>query len=354
MPPEQYAEESYSLKPGDYTDVGQAEVLAKSYGHRLQHSPATDWVAYGGSYWEESEPHAIGLCQDLTRRQLDEALIAVADAKEAMNQTGATGLLVAMSKTKAISAMNPTQRQAWQAHEDAMEYYKFALKRRESRGVANALREARPMLQILPTDLDADAFLINTPSATYNLIEGMGSARGHDPADLITKQTTVDPNQDGKHIWDQALDTFFQGDKEMIGYVQRIVGLAAFGKVMVEALIIAYGDGRNGKSRFWNTIARVRGSYAGNLPADVLTIGAKRNVKPELAEAKGKRLLIAAELEEGMRLNTSNVKQLCSTDEIYAEKKYKAPFAYTPTHTLVLYNQPPTQGGRNGRTPDPY
>lgn len=27
----------------------------------------------------------------------------------------------------------------------------------------------------------------------------------------------------------------------------------------------------------------------------------------------------------------------CSTDEIYAEKKYKDPFSYVPTHTLVLY-----------------
>lgn len=73
------------------------------------------------------------------------------------------------------------------------------------------------------------------------------------------------------------------------------------------------------------------------MSADTLTVGCKRNVKPELAEAKGKRLLIAAELEEGMRLNTSNVKQLCSTDQIYAEKKYKDPFSYVPSHTLVLY-----------------
>ena len=79
------------------------------------------------------------------------------------------------------------------------------------------------------------------------------------------------------------------------------------------------------------------GTYSGNMSADTLTVGCKRNVKPELAEAKGKRMIIAAELEEGMRLNTSNVKQLCSTDEIYAEKKYKAPFSYVPTHTLVLY-----------------
>lgn len=98
------------------------------------------------------------------------------------------------------------------------------------------------------------------------------------------------------------------------------MGLAAIGKVYIEALVIAYGEGRNGKSTFWNTIARVLGTYSGNMSADTLTVGCKRNVKPELAEAKGKRMIIAAELEEGMRLNTSNVKQLCSTDEIYAEK----------------------------------
>ena len=56
-----------------------------------------------------------------------------------------------------------------------------------------------------------------------------------------------------------------------------------------------------------------------------------------MAELKGKRLVIAAELEEGMRLNTSAIKQLCSTDRISAEKKYEKPFDFEPTHTLVLY-----------------
>lgn len=73
----------------------------------------------------------------------------------------------------------------------------------------------------------------------------------------------------------------------------------------MEALVIAYGEGRNGKSTFWNVIARVLGTYSGNISADMLTVGCRRNVKPELAEAKGKRMLIAAELEEGMRLNTA-------------------------------------------------
>ena len=63
----------------------------------------------------------------------------------------------------------------------------------------------------------------------------------------------------------------------------------------------------------------------------------KRNVKQEMAELKGKRLIIASELEEGTRLNTGMVKQLCSTDPIQAEKKYKDPFSFDPSHTLVLY-----------------
>lgn len=107
------------------------------------------------------------------------------------------------------------------------------------------------------------------------------------------------------------------------------------------ALIIAYGDGRNGKSSFWNAVSRVLGLYSGNISADTLTVGCRRNIKPEMAEVNGKRLLIAAELQEGTRLNNSVVKQLCSTDDVFAEKKYKNPFSFKPCHTLVL-SMPPT------------
>ena len=102
-------------------------------------------------------------------------------------------------------------------------------------------------------------------------------------------------------------------------------------------MIIAYGVGANGKSTFWNTVSRVLGTYSGKVSADALTVGCRRNIKPELAELKGERMVIASELEEGMRLNTSTVKQMTSTDPIYAEKKYKDPFSFIPSHTLVLY-----------------
>ena len=123
----------------------------------------------------------------------------------------------------------------------------------------------------------------------------------------MTKQTAVGPSDEGVQIWADALDVFFQGDPELIGYVQRIVGLAAIGQVFVEALVIAYGDGRNGKSTFWNTIARVLGTYSGTISADALTVGVRRNVKPEHAEARGKRALPNHRWKAGLKPPVSSI-----------------------------------------------
>lgn len=334
IPPEQYNQD-FLLMPEDFSDVGQAIVLSREYLDRLRFSPATDYIVFNGSFWEESQPNAQGIAQELTARQLEEAETEIQRCMKEMSENGAWAMLAAMGAKKAMAAFSEAQRRSFEKYERAETYRKYAIKRRDSKYISAALKEARPMIQIEQRVLDADEFLLNLPSGTCDL--RTGAVREHNAQDYITKQTAVDPSGDGMDVWEDALQTFFQGDADLIRYVQEIVGLAAIGKVYIEALVIAYGEGRNGKSTFWNTIARVLGTYSGNMSADTLTVGCKRNVKPELAEAKGKRMIIAAELEEGMRLNTSNVKQLCSTDEIYAEKKYKAPFSYVPTHTLVLY-----------------
>lgn len=336
IPPEQYNQD-LQLKPSDYSDVGQATVLAREYEGKLRYSPSTDFLVYNGRFWEESKPKAQAVAQELTTRQLEEAETEIKKATDEMMKNGAWELLASMGPKKAAIAFSSEQARSFQKYENATTYRNYAIKRRDSKYITAALKEAHPMVEIDQRQLDADEFLLNTPSATYDLRIGLPSAHEHTPADFITKQTTVDPSDEGMDIWQDALETFFCGDNELIDYVQEIAGLSAIGKVCVEGLIIAYGEGRNGKSTFWNTLSHVLGTYSGNMSADTLTVGCKRNVKPELAEAKGKRIIIAAELEEGMRLNTSNVKQLCSTDEIYAEKKYKDPFSFVPSHTLVLY-----------------
>ena len=336
IPPEQYNQD-LQLKPTDYSDVGQATVLAREYENKLRYSPSTDYLVYNGRFWEESKPKAQAVAQELTSRQLEEAETEIKKATDEMMKNGAWELLASMGPKKASMAFSSEQARSFQKYQNATTYRNYAIKRRDSKYITAALKETHPMVEIDQRQLDADEFLLNTPSATYDLRIGPASAHEHTPTDYLTKQTSVDPSDEGIEIWQDALDTFFCGDSELINYVQDVAGLSAIGKVCVEALIIAYGEGRNGKSTFWNTLSRVLGTYSGNMSADTLTVGCKRNVKPELAEAKGKRLIIAAELEEGMRLSTANVKQLSSTDEIYAEKKYKDPFSFVPSHTLVLY-----------------
>ena len=336
IPPEQY-QPGPALKPNDFSDVGQATVMAREYGEKLRYSPATDYIVYDGCVWEESKPKAQAIAQELTDRQLKEAETEMQRAVDEMVNNGAWQLVSTMGPKRARQSFSPEQKQSFQNYENAAAYQKYVVKRRDSNYITATLQEGRPKLEIDQRELDQDPFLLNTPSGTYDLRRGLAGRREHRNTDFITKITAVDPSDAGADIWKVALDTFFLGNEDLKRYVQEIVGLTAIGRVFLEALIIAYGEGRNGKSTFWNTIARVLGSYSGNLSADTLTVGCKRNVKPEMAEVRGKRLILAAELEEGMRLNNSNVKQLCSTDEIYAEKKYKDPFSFMPSHSVVLY-----------------
>lgn len=349
-----------NLKPEDYSDIGQAKVLKEVFGNMLHYSAATDFLCYNGKVWKEEEQRPKGLMIRLLDAQLKQAEKNVEDAKEILIDDG-VGRNVAIIGGKMlrdeVNRIAYENKGASDIYEDYTEYREeeeyltFVKKRRENRYIVSALNTAKPMLEIPADDLDKDVNLLNTPEGTYNLTKGVQGVQPHNEEDLITKITACAPGDTGMDLWLQALDLFFCGDTELIEYAQKVVGMAAIGKVYQEAIIIAYGDGANGKSTFWNPIAKVLGSYSGKLSAEALTAGCKKNVKAEMAELKGKRLVIASETEEGMRLNTAMIKQLCSTDEIYAEKKYKAPFAFTPTHTLVLYtNHLPKVGANDAGT----
>lgn len=336
IPPEEFNAIG-SLKPDDYSDVGQAKVIALECAQELAYTPGTDFIRFTGKRWEESKPKALGLVIDFLDRQLADANTCVQRAQERLIELGVSEEVVLAGGKDLQKQVQGNQMEAFFALLGALTYKQFVMKRRDMKYIQSAMQASKPMVEIDQNDLDKDENYLNCPDGTYDMAHGMLGRHDHDSDDLITKITAASPGDEGSALWQETLETIFQGDQELIDYVQRIVGLAAIGEVYQEAMIIAYGDGSNGKSTFWNTIAAVMGSYAGLISADALTVGCKRNVKPELAEVKGMRLLIASELEEGQRLSTSIVKQLCSTDLIEGEKKYKDPFKFRPTHTLVLY-----------------
>ena len=160
MPPEVYNSD-VSYKPGDFSDVGQATILSKYFGSELRYSPATRYIRYCENYWQETEPGAQAVAQELTRRQLDQATNDLLSATKKLSEVGAQEILDNTSKSKAESLFNDEQAEAYAAFLAAKAYQSFSIKRRESKNITATLREAHPMLEI--TARLIDCFFVYAP-----------------------------------------------------------------------------------------------------------------------------------------------------------------------------------------------
>lgn len=340
LTPAEYAAREFmdNIEPSDYTDVGQAKVFIAQYGDRLRYSGATKWLVFDGMKWNESELQAQAMAQELTERQL-------ADARARLKKARA-------EYDAAIEADDTDKaREAKADVENAKRYRSFVLAERKTSRIAACLTEARPAVEIAVSELDKDGLLLNTPGGAVDL--RTGTIRPHDALDYCTQITAVTPSREGMDEWLAFLDRLTCGDRALQDYLQELSGAEAVGGVYKEQAEIAHGRGGNGKSTFFNVKARVMGSYYCGISSEILTTNCRKNKSPELAELRGKRLVIAAELEEGTRLDTAVLKKLCSTDPITAEKKFKDTFTFIPTHTLILYtNHLPKVGTNDAGTWD--
>ena len=135
IPPEQYNLE-LQLMPEDFSDVGQAIILAREYGDKLRYSPATDFLVYNGRFWEESQPNAQAIAQELTARQLEEAEIEIQKAISEMSKNGAWALIAAVGPKKASAQFNREQARSFEKYEQAESYRKYAIKRRDTKYIS--------------------------------------------------------------------------------------------------------------------------------------------------------------------------------------------------------------------------
>ena len=311
------------LEPKDYTDLGQAEIFIQEYGNIVRYSQATNFLVFDGKRWEEDPLKAQRLSQELTGRQLEEVKGLLSKARKSQDE-----LIEGEQDPEEI-------KRAGMAVKRCEKYRKYILTRRASAKIKATLSEVAPGVQIDVKALDVDGYLLNTPGGTIDLRSG--AIRAHRAEDHCTKITAVAPSTKGEDTWREFLDRLTVGDAELSRYLQEIAGTCAIGHVKREELIIATGSGGNGKSTFFNLLFKVLGDYSGMLSAETLTTNSRKNKSPEYAELRGKRMIVSAELEEGNRLDTSIVKKLCSTDPIMAEKKFKDPFVFIPSHHVILY-----------------
>ena len=140
--------------------------------------------------------------------------------------------------------------------------------------------------------------------------------------------------------WIKFLETIFEGDQERIEYIQKLVGISLTGKADFHAVIFCFGDGRNGKSTFIETLRRLFGDYFGNITSETLLSSGSysRNTSDyDMADLFGKRMVVGDELSRDREFNESLLKKLTGGDEIKARQPREKFINFSPTHTLWMF-----------------
>lgn len=332
-----------SVRPPDFSDAGNAEVFSRFHRDDLIFTDALGWLWWDGMRWDRSDHKATAFAIALSARMLKEAkreyhdaLQQQAEAKAKYAESGEAGDKDALEKVN--TAVNA-----------AKNYLNHAKSTRESRRIRNMIELSKPALVLPAAQLDANPFDLNTPAGIADL--NTGAIRPHDRRAYCTKITSAAPGQQGAQMWSDFLETITQGDINLQIFLQTVCGMALFGKVYHEGVVLAYGGGRNGKSTLFNSVGAAIGDYTGAIAVDVLTVTRSGNQGASLATLRGKRLVITGELEEHQRLSIAMLKRLASTDTLRIEEKYRAPEDIIPSHSIVLFtNHLPRVGSTDAGT----
>ena len=200
-------------------------------------------------------------------------------------------------------------------------------------------------------NFDKHHWLLNTLNCTLDLSNGEIVEGEHNPNDYITKIAPVNYDPSSKcPKWIKFIDEIFNGDDELIVFVQRAVGYSLIGDTSEQCLFFCYGSGKNGKSVFLKTLEMLFGDYFYKAPNEMIIQNKNNTIPSDIAGMRGKRLVITSEIEDNRRLNESRIKDLTGGDRITARKLYGDWFDFDPTHKLWIYgnHKPAIHGDDKG------
>ena len=181
---------------------------------------------------------------------------------------------------------------------------------------------------------DVDPWLLNTPGGVVDL--RTGRMRPHAIEDYMTKMTAVAPSGDCPRF-KKFLLQIFDGDDEMVKYVQRVFGYSLTGVTTEQALFFLFGGGSNGKGVLTSTMRGILGSYHQTAAMDTFAVANNNERHPtDLAMLRGARLVTSTETEEGARWAESKIKTLTGGDAIQARFMRQDFFEFIPQFKLVI------------------
>jgi putative DNA primase/helicase len=301
-----FPEEEESAAPPEEphnSDMGNATRLARRHGKDLRYCPPLGgWMAWNGQLWEPGAD-----------------LQVMAWAKETV-----------LHMYTLLPDIIDTDKRAGFAKHCAYSEHVSRLNAMVS------LARSEPGIEAVTEDFDSDHWLLNVQNGVLDL--RTVELRPFDRKLLITKQASVtyDPQATCSR-WEQFMSEIMDEKDELIGFLQRALGLSLTGDVSDDVLFILWGGGENGKTTFITVVNAILGNgYARTTPA--ATLMAKRNegVRNDIARLKGARFVSAIEGEKGRRLAESLVKALTGGDRQASRFLYSEYFEYDPTFKIWL------------------
>ncbi len=306
---------------GDFrlTDAGNAKRLVAQHGQDFRYCyPWSKHLSWDGKRWRLDDTGAIERAAKDTARSLygDAANEPDADRRMILAKFAAN-----TERVERLSAMSRVAR-------------------------------SEPGIPVLPDQLDADPWSLNTPNGTVNL--KTGELRPHRRDDLLTKITAAEylsAAESDCPIWEETLDGIFQGKTELIRFVKMLIGYSLIGEVQEHILPVLWGNGSNGKSLFIETVLHVLGKdYASTIVSDLLLVSQHDQHPTERADLFGKRLVACVETDDNRKLSESAVKVLTGGDTIKARRMREDFWEFQPSHTVLLVtnHKPVVQGTDHG------
>lgn len=284
------------------TEAGDAEFFAEVHGHRLRFDHRQGrWLIFDDHRWSSNTSGRINPLALDSMRLRQQAAFDVSDPKE---------------RTK---------------------HMEWALRGESSARMRHLLQIATSLEPISDAGdgWDRDPWLMGVPNGTLDLRTGM--LRAGSPADLITMCAGVayDPAATCPR-WRQLFREVFDGDVELIWYVQRALGYSLVGDTREQCLFMTWGTGANGKSTLMSTVFHVLGDYAADLPFSALELQERTSIPNDIAKLVGKRFVTSAETNRGSRLNVGRVKALTGCDALTARFLHHEFFTFQPVAKFWL------------------
>lgn len=142
----------------------------------------------------------------------------------------------------------------------------------------------------------------------------------------------------------QFLPSVFE-DPEIEEFICRLMGYASTGLTLEQFIIVAAGEGRNGKGIFFEEVHGTLGELAWIIQPELIleqkNARSSNGASPDIVALQGRRIVIASETDENRRISASRVKQLTGGDTLNGRLLYdKFETNFTPTHTLFLQTNP--------------